>query len=424
MRQSNLFSKTIKEIPKEETSINAQLLIKAGYIDKLQAGVYSFLPLGHRVHEKVKNVIREEMNAVHGQEIYMPALHPKAPWAKTGRWESETEVMFQFVGRGDKDLGLGWTHEEVVTPLGKKFIQSYKDLPKAVYQIQDKFRNERRAKSGLLRGREFSMKDLYSFHISEEDLSRYYDDVLGAYERIFKRLGLDALLVEASGGAFSKYSHEFQVVTKYGEDIIFVCEKCGRNQNKEIIEENACPGCGAKREEKKAIEVGNIFKLKTRYSDAFDFKVQDKDGTLKEVHMGCYGIGPSRVMGTIVEVSHDDNGVIWPKEVTPYQVHLLALSGKEGDTIKEIADETYELFKKEGLEVLYDDRDSVSPGEKFADADLYGMHIRVVVGKKSMGSGDPHVEVTRRDGAGLDFVDKQGRASSADAAVKIKEYYR
>ncbi|MBU1167401.1 hypothetical protein KKC60_03260 [Patescibacteria group bacterium] len=421
MKQTHLFSKTVKDVPKEETSINAQLLIKAGFIDKLQAGVYSFLPLGHRVHERIKNVIREEMNAVGGQEIYMPALHPKKNWTVTGRWDEATEVMFQFVGRGDKEMGLGWTHEEIVTPLAKKFVHSYKDLPRAVYQIQDKFRNEPRAKSGLLRGREFSMKDMYSFHISAKDLENFYDEVLEAYHRIFKRMGLEALLVEASGGAFSKYSHEFQVLTENGEDLVYVCKDCGRHQNKEIVEDDNCPDCGTKRSAKKAIEVGNIFKLKNRFSEAFKFKAVDKNGQEQDIQMGCYGIGPSRIMGTIVEIMHDDNGMIWPKEVTPYQVHLLALA-TEDEQVKDKANRVYKNLKEAGVEVFFDDREKVSPGEKFADSDLIGLPLQILVGKKTATSSQ--VEVKSRDGKNLDFTDADNLTEEEGLAEAIHKYYQ
>ena len=225
MLQSKLFSKTVREVPADESSVNAKLLLRAGFVDKLMAGVYSFLPLGLRVLKKIECVIREEMDRIGGQELLLPAMHPKENWEKTGRWKDPgREVMFQFAGRGDREYGLGWTHEEIITPLVKKFVHSYKDLPIALYQIQAKFRDEPRAKSGLLRGREFLMKDLYSFHLEESDLDEFYNTVSLAYRKIFERLGLKALVVEASGGTFSKYSHEFQVLTPAGEDIVMVCE--------------------------------------------------------------------------------------------------------------------------------------------------------------------------------------------------------
>ncbi|MFA4872202.1 MAG: aminoacyl--tRNA ligase-related protein [Patescibacteria group bacterium] len=390
MKQSKLFTKTLKNPPKDEVSINAQLLTQAGFIDKLTAGVYTYLPLGLMVLNKIKQIVREEMNAIDGQEILMPALHPKEVWQKTGRWENPgREVMFQIEGRGGKEYGLGWTHEEIITPLAKKFISSYRDLPVYLYQIQDKFRNEPRVKSGLLRGLEFSMKDLYSFHADEKDLENYYQRALEAYQKIFKRCGLASLVTEASGGSFSKYSHEFQVLTKYGEDTIYYCRKCGYAQNKEIAEYQVgdkCPKCGEEMKEGKAIEVGNIFQLKTKYSEPFKLTYTNEAGKIKTVVMGCYGIGPSRVMGSIVEIYHDDKGMIWPESVAPFKVHLLSL--KQNDK----ADIIYEELRKNDIEVLYDDRD-VSAGEKFADADLIGLPYRLVVSGKT---GD-RIEIKKRD---------------------------
>ena len=283
MRQSKLFTKTQREAPKDEVSLNAQLLIRAGFVDKLMAGVYTYLPLGLRVLDKIKNIIREEINAVGGQEILMPALNPKENWVKTGRWDG-LDVLFRLEGAGGKEYALGASHEEVVTPLVQRFANSYKDLPVAVYQIQDKFRNEPRAKSGLLRGREFSMKDLYSFHANEKDLDGYYEKVKAAYLKIYERCGLGPLthVVFASGGTFSKYSHEFQTITEYGEDTIFVCSKCGTGVNKEIIDEQKhALNAAMKNWKKKSIEVGNIFKLKTKYSAAFDYKYTDEKGRNK-----------------------------------------------------------------------------------------------------------------------------------------------
>lgn len=391
MRYSSMFGKTSKTAPHDAESKNAKLLVQAGFVDQLMAGVYSYLPFGLRTLEKIKEVIREEMHTIGGQEILMPALQPAEPWETTGRWSDPgPEVMFQFKGRGDKEMGLGWTHEEIVTPLAAKFIRSYKDLPFAVFQIQDKFRNEPRAKSGLLRGREFSMKDLYSFHRDEADLDAYYENVKAAYLRIFARCGLHALVVEASGGAFSKYSHEFQVLTESGEDTIFYCEKCEYAQNREISEYkagDACPRGDGVMQEGKAIEIGNIFKLKTRFTAAFDVNYADAGGTMKPVVMGCYGIGPSRIMGTVAEVASDDRGLKWPKEVTPYQVHLVSLSAKEESATNRVMEAAVNLeqaLEAAGIEVLYDDRSDARAGEKFADADLIGLPLRLVVSEKTL----------------------------------------
>lgn len=380
MRQSQLFTRTIKELPKDETSFNAQTLIRAGFIDKVAAGVYSFLPLGLRVLNKIREIIREEMEAVGGQEISMTAFASKEMWTATGRFET-MDVLFKLAGSDQKEYVLNPTHEEVVTPLASKFVNSYKDLPFSVFQIQTKFRNEKRAKAGLMRGREFLMKDLYSFHASQEDLDNYYEKVLVSYTRIFERVGLGDLtyMTYASGGTFSKYSHEFQTLTESGEDIIYCCESCRMAINKEIIDDqNACPKCGSSNlTQNKAVEVGNIFKLGTKYSTPFDLSYMDASGQKQTVIMGCYGIGLSRVMGTIVEVCHDDKGIIWPETVAPFKIHLISLNQNEK------AEEIYYNLKTAGFEVLFDDRDK-GAGEKFADADLIGCPIRLVLSAKTL----------------------------------------
>ncbi len=386
MRQSRLFTKTLKNAPKEEVSINAQFLIRGGFIEKTGAGIYTYLPLGKRVLSKIETIIRQEMDAIDGQEILMPALHPKEYWDKTGRWES-FGALFKLIGHGDKDFALGATHEEIVTPTAQKFIFSYKDMPKSVYQIQTKFRNEPRAKSGVLRGREFSMKDMYSFHTDQENVDTYYDVVAEAYEKVYVRCGIgeQTLMTYASGGAFSKYSHEFQTLSETGEDTIFVCESCKKAVNQEILEEvkQSCPECGNNSlQEKNAIEVGNIFKLGTRFSDAFKFTYASEEGAEKPVHMACFGLGPSRVMGTIVEVHHDENGIIWPQEVAPYHVHLVSLCKDEKDVEK--ADALYKKLTEKGIEVLYDDRPDARAGEKFADSDLIGIPTRLVISPKTI----------------------------------------
>ncbi|XOB41634.1 MAG: proline--tRNA ligase [Candidatus Nealsonbacteria bacterium] len=400
MRQSQLFTKTIRETPRDEKSINSRLLIKAGFIDKLTAGVYSYLPLGFKVLKKIENIIREEMNKILGQEVFLPALHPKKNWEITDRWHYKE--MFKVKSRGGKDFSLGWTHEEIITPLVKKFVQSYKNLPVFVYQIQDKFRDELRVKSGLLRGVEFIMKDLYSFHRDEKDLDKYYEKVKKAYLRIFERCGLgkQTFLTLASGGTFSKYSHEFQTITPVGEDEIYLCQKCKLAVNKEIIKEEKykCPKCKSKKLEiKKAIEVGNIFKLKDKFSKPFNFKFKDKDGKEKMVLMGCYGIGLGRLMGAVVEVHYDKDGIIWPKEVAPFDCHLLALSGSKKKferKIGKVSEKLYQDLQGADLKVLYDDRKDKTAGEKFAEADLIGIPIRIVVSEKTLKRSC--VEIKRR----------------------------
>jgi len=536
MRYSKLFGRTRHNPPCDSNSKNAELLTQAGFADKLAAGIYNILPLGHRVLTKIHKIIREEMDTVDGQELLMPCLHPVEIWQATGRDKTLDEILYKTTASGNKQFVLGPSHEETVTPLVAKYVQSYKDLPLSVYQIQTKFRDEPRAKSGLLRGREFGMKDMYSFHTTDEDLDVYYEKVKDAYSRVFSRCGLTSYVIEASGGAFSdKRSHEFSVPTPAGEDVIILCEKCGTAQNLEIaegkipdpdlkeekelpleevsiergysVEDNAvahkvpvhkilksvvyevdghgllgvvirgdlsvnetklgnylkkkfraatpeilkevglvqgyispvntpskikisfigdhsiknvknfvtganayakdyknanlgrdfviadfvdlvevksgfhCPKCGKGLKEIKAVEAGNIFKLGTKYSEAFNLNFSDKEGQLKPAIMGCYGIGTTRLIGTVIEASHDENGIIWPKSVAPYLVHLAYL-GNDETVIKE-ANDLYEKLVKEGFEVLFDDRNETA-GVKFKDADLIGLPLRVVISKRTL----------------------------------------
>jgi prolyl-tRNA synthetase len=565
MRYSKFFGRTKHETPHDANSINAELLTKAGFIDKLAAGIYNYLPLGMRSMHKINTIIREEMNAIGAQEILMPALQPIELWETTGRINT-FDVLYKLKS-GEKDFVLGPSHEETVTPLAKKQIQSYKDLPLCVYQLQTKFRNEPRAKSGLLRGREFGMKDMYSFHVSEEDLDEYYKKVIEAYLNVYARCGLDAYIIEASGGAFTdKISHEFSIKTEAGEDTMIYCPKCKFAQNLEIaegkydnpssdekekdrelveierpktIKETAkqlgidewrilksvvymiddegpiailirgdfninhekveryfkkhvrsatseelkelglvegfispvladgkandkisfigdfsikemknfesganelnkdwkninmgrdfevkdfadfvevkggfmCPKCGAQLEEEKAVEAGNIFKLGTRYSDDFDLSFTDKDGKKKPVIMGCYGIGSTRLLGTIVEASHDEKGIIWPKTIAPYMVHLVTIG--EDDEVQTIAQQIYENLNKEKIEVLYDDRDA-GPGLKLNDADLIGLPLRIVISKRTIAENS--VEWKER-------AEKEAKNVKIDEVIKeIKEF--
>lgn len=534
MRYSKMFGKSRHNPPCDADSVNAKYLTQAGFIEKMAAGTYYFMPLGLRVLNKVIQIVREEMNSIDGQEVLMPALIPISYWETTGR--DNVDIGFETLGHGGKRHILGWSHEEAITPLVKQHIQSYKDLPLAAYQFQTKFRNEPRAKSGILRGREFGMKDMYSFHLNEDDLDEYYDKASAAYTRVFERCGLKTHIIEASGGAFSdQISHEFSVETPIGEDTIILCEECGFAQNLEVatgkvvevsdeddelemkkvevdkkegtVEEDckihatdaahvlktvvfeveekglvgvvirgdlqvnetkvekyfkkklrpaskatiekaglvhgyispvnladdiglhfvadhsitnvknfvtganedkqdyvnvnigrdfviddfadfvevregfACPNCGDNFKEMQAIEVGNIFKLGTKYSEAFNLKVNDKEGNLIPLVMGCYGIGTTRLVGTIVEASHDDKGIIWPKSVAPYQVHLISLGNDE--TVSAGAEKLYEDLNNAGVEVLFDDREG-SPGVKFNDADLIGIPIRIVISKRTL----------------------------------------
>jgi len=407
MRQSKLFCKTEKNKSADTESISHDLLTRAGYIDQLMAGVYSFLPLGFLVLKNIENIIRKNMEDAGGQEILMPALTPKENWVKTNRWDN-FDVLFKLKGAGDKDMALAPTHEEVVVPLAKKFVFSYKDLPFSLFQFQTKFRNELRAKSGILRTREFLMKDLYSFHANQEDLDKYYAKLAKVYKDIFKQVGIGKQTYEtlASGGSFSKYSHEYQTITEAGEDIIYVCKKCGFAINKEIkTPDNECPNCKTgDYEDKKAVEVGNIFKLGTKYSAPFDLKFKDKDGSEKPVIMGCFGIGLGRLLGTIVEVNHDEKGIIWPKEVAPFVAHLIPVG--ENKNVAKTAQKIYADLIKEKISVLFDDRQDKTAGEKFADADLLGMPYRVVVSEKTLAKGS---------------VELKERSKPAVKLVKIKQ---
>lgn len=528
MRYSLLFGKTKLEAPADADSVNAKLLSQGGFIDKLVAGVYTFLPLGLRVLQKINGIIREEMNAIGGQEIIMPSLHPREVWLKTGRDATMNDILYRTKGAGESDFVFGPSHEEIVTPLATHFIQSYKDLPFSVYQIQTKFRNEPRAKSGILRGREFSMKDMYSFHTSDEDLDAFYEKATQAYFNVFKRCGLDTYIIESSGKPFSdKLSHEFAVKTAAGEDTMMLCGKCRFAQNIEIaemkfeddnageqektlkkvqakrgisIEEGAilhrvperkilksviykvkngllgvcirgdlkinqerlakflrekvrtatkdelqaaglvlgfispieqtipfiadhsikymkncvtganefeqdfvnanigrdftvkeflhladlplsCPKCSSVLREEKAVEVGNIFKLSTKYSKDFDLTYASKEGEKRHIIMGCYGIGTTRLAGTIVEASHDEHGIIWPKSVAPYGVHLVSLGNDEA--VMQEAEKIYKYLQEKKIDVLFDDR-AESIGKKLNDADLIGIPLRVVVSKKTL----------------------------------------
>lgn len=421
IRATQLFTRTSKETSQEDVSRNAQLLVRAGYVQRLMAGVYSYLPLGIRVLSRIEMVVREEMNRLGAQEILMPALQPKDIWETTGRWD-KVDVLFKLLGHGDRELALGPTHEEVVTPLVTSFIKSYRDLPTAAFQIQTKFRNESRAKSGLLRGREFRMKDMYSFHASQEDLDSFYERVIAAYHRVFKRCGLGAItkLTYASGGVFSKYSHEFQAITPFGEDTIFKIPGSDSAINKEIATEpavlkelipNFTQGMEATFEEVKAIEVGNIFKLGSRFTDAFAAHFVDSSSTAKPIVMGCYGIGPSRVMGTVAECLSDERGLIWPSEIAPYQVALVSLARDERE--RDAANQICTQLTAAGVEVFYDDRDGVRAGEKFSDADLIGLPYRIIVSGKTLAQNG--VEFKERTAAESAVI------SVSNAIDRIKE---
>ncbi len=381
--QSHLFGKTRKDISAEEVSINARLLMRAGFIEKNMAGIYTLLPLGLRVFRKIENIIREEMNALGAQELLMPVFQDKEVWSQSGRWQDKMGgVMYQFKDSSGKELGLGPTHEEVIVDLVKRQIKSYKDLPVFVYQIQNKFRDEPRAKSGMLRTREFFMKDLYSFTRSAEETATFYQQAHDAYLKLFKRLGLQAFSVEASGGSMSKkFSHEFMVVTAAGEDTTIYCTNCGWAQNTEIAQLKAgdsCPKCATALQVATTVEAGNIFDQETLFTEKLGALFTDQDGKQKPIYMGAYGIGLGRALGTIVEASHDDKGIIWTPAAAPYEAHMLLISDKP--EVREAAEKLASELSQD-YDVLFDDREG-SAGQKFADADLIGIPLQIILGDK------------------------------------------
>lgn len=389
MKLSDSFVKTLREAPKGADSINHKLLVRGGYVRQLMAGVYTYLPLGLKVLNKISDIVRQEMDLIGGKEVLMPLMHPSDNWKTTGGWD-KIDVLFKVKSRTKKEYALAQSHEEVVTPLAQEFITSFKDLPLSIYHIQWKFRDELRSKSGILRGREFLMKDLYSWHLDQQDFDNFYQKVKDAYLRVFTRLGLTAKVTEASGGGFSeKISYEFEVLTDAGEANILYCVDCDYCVNLDDIDKykegDSCPSCNSS-ELKKAMaaEVGNVFDLGQKYTKAFNFKVKDEKGNMVYPIMGCYGIGISRTMGVIVEKFNDQKGIVWPKEVSPFDVHIVGLNNKGEDL--------YNKLISDGLDPLFDDRD-VSAGEKFNDADLMGIPTRVVVSDKS---GDDLFEVKDR----------------------------
>lgn len=393
MRYSKLFGKTRSFAPKDELTKNARLLVKAGFVNKTMAGVYSFLPLGLRVLKNIDQIVREEMNAIGGQEVFLPALHPSENWKQTGGWNS-IDVLFKIKSRTKKDYALGQSHEEIITPLVKEYLKSYKDLPLALYQIQQKFRDELRAKSGILRGREFRMKDMYSWHRDLKDFEKFYETVKKAYLKVYSRCGLIAKVTEASGGSFTdKISYEFMVLTSAGEDDILHCDKCEYCINVDIAKVepgSVCPKCrNGKLKKARASEVGNVFDLGQKYTKDFGHELEDGKGNKFYPLMGCYGIGISRLIGVIVEKWADDKGIVWPESVAPYQVHLVDLKVQDSlqsggqAKFKVQGEKIYAQLTKAGIETLWDDREGVSAGEKFADADLIGIPVRLLVSERT-----------------------------------------
>ncbi|MCA9324858.1 prolyl-tRNA synthetase [Candidatus Saccharibacteria bacterium] len=412
MRVTQLFTRTTKNVPADEVSKNAQLLIQAGFVYKEMAGAYAYLPLGLRVVENIKQIVREEMNALGSNELIMTSLQHKDTWLPTGRWDDKVvDIWFKSHLQDGTEVGLAWSHEEPIVQMLQQYVHSYKDLPISLYQFQTKMRNELRAKSGIMRGREFVMKDMYSFHTNAKDLEQYYNDTIEAYKRVYERLGIgdDTYVTFASGGAFTKFSHEFQTICEAGEDIIYLHRAKNVAINEEVIDD-AVKELGITRDELekvKTAEVGNIFNFGTQKTDEMGLFYTDADGQQQSLHIGSYGIGITRVMGVIVEKYSDEKGIVWPEAVAPFRVYLARL-GENDDVIK-AADELYSHLTQAGVAVLYDDRNDARAGEKFADADLYGIPYRVVVSDKTVAAGK--LEMKKR-------TSKEAQAVSAKELMK------
>jgi prolyl-tRNA synthetase len=390
MKASQLFTKTSRIVPVDEPAKNAQLLIKAGFIDKQMAGVYAFLPFGKRVLDNIVQIIREEMDKVGGCEISLTALQPKDIWETTGRWSDQViDVWFKTKIANGNEAGLAPTHEEPLTNLMKRFVNSYKDLPCYPYQFQTKFRNELRAKSGLLRCREFLMKDLYSFSRTPEEHEAFYNKMKDVYHKVFKRFGIGDItyITFASGGSFSKFSHEFQTISDIGEDTIFIDQDKKIAINKEVLDDEVLAELGIDKAhlvEKSGIEVGNIFSLGTKYSKSLGLTYTDKNGQMQPVYMGCYGIGPGRIMGVLAELFSDEKGLVWPENVAPFKIYLAQIGDSEN--VKTASQKFYDDCNEQGISIFWDDRDE-RPGVKFNDADLYGIPYRVVISEQTLEKG-------------------------------------
>lgn len=404
MKRSELFTKTTKTVPADETSRNAKLLIQAGFVHKEMAGVYAYLPLGLRVLEKIKQIVREEMNGIGGQELLMTNLQPRSVWETTGRWnDSLVDIWFKTELKNGDQIGLAWSHEEPIMHMLSDYVHSYKDLPVAVYQFQTKLRNELRAKSGIMRGREFLMKDMYSVHATKEDLEQFYGQVIAAYQRIYDRLGIgdQTYVTFAAGGAFTKFSHEFQTICPAGEDWLYLDRERNIAVNEEVLD-TAITELNLNRdnlEKVRSAEVGNIFNFGIDKAEQMGVNFTDKDNTQKPFYYGSYGIGITRVMGVIAELFSDERGLIWPANIAPYQVYLVNIG--EGEDVQTMARKIYNELLARGVEVLWDDRD-VRPGEKFADCDLMGIPVRVVVSDKTIAAGG--VEYKKRANSEVNII--------------------
>lgn len=409
MKYSRLFSKTSKTIPSEETAKNAQLLIKGGFVYKEMAGAYAYLPLGLRVIEKVKGIVREEMNAIGGEEILMTSLQRKELWEKTDRWDDEkVDVWFKSKLKSGSEVGFGWSHEEPISEMMKGYIDSYRDLPVYVYQFQTKLRNELRAKSGIMRGREFLMKDMYSYSTSEEEHEQFYNSTIKAYLNVFERVGLgnDTFLTFASGGAFTQFSHEFQTICEAGEDIVYLDRDKKIAINKEVLSDEVISQLGldkSKLEEVKTAEVGNIFSFGATKSKELDLNFQNKDGEELPVILGSYGIGISRLMGVVVERFSDEKGIVWPESISPFKYHLVGLN-LDDERVRSKAEDVYKNLTAKGIEVLFDDREETQAGEKFSDSDLIGIPNRIIISKKTL-EKENEVEIKNRVTGEIKFIE-------------------
>ena len=411
MRMTQLFTRTARQSAEAETSLNAQLLTRAGYVSRLMGGVYNILPLGLLVLQNIEAIIREEMNAIGGQEVLLPILQPRELWQATGRWDT-VDILYKLASDKENDLTLVATAEEVVTAAAAVFVHSWRDLPFAAYQIHTKFRREARPKSGMLRGREFRMKDMYSFARDEAGLNVFYERTIPAYQKIYARCGIGerTVLTMASGGIFSKYSHEFQTLSESGEDTIYRMPGGTLAINSEVLNDpyalaqiipNYQSGDEQKLEAAKAIEVGNIFKLGTKYADALGMGYTDATGARQSVWMGCYGIGSTRLMGTIAECLGDKDGLVWPDYVAPMRLHLVSLARTPEEVAE--ADRLDATFRRAGITVLYDDRPDVQAGEKLSDADLLGLPHRLVISPRTLKEGkvEYKARVAHKDAAQL-----------------------
>lgn len=412
MKQSLLFSKTRKEVPKDELAENAKLLIRAGYINKEMAGVYSYLPLGLRVLNKIRNIVGKEMEALGSVEIIMSTIQNKEMWETTDRWSDEkVDVWFKSNLKNGNEIGFGWSHEEPITTMMKSHVSSYKDLPRYVHQFQTKLRNEARAKSGIMRCREFLMKDMYSYCVDESQHMDFYNRATEAYMNVFRQVGLgdSTFVTSASGGMFTdKFSHEFQTLCEAGEDQIYVHKDGKKALNAEIFNDDTLSKMNAKKEDfelKKTAEVGNIFTFGVGKSEQLGLYFVDADGKKKPVYLGSYGVGISRLMGVIAEIFSDDKGLVWPKAVSPFDVHLIEINPKEDEGVKKEAEGIYNELTKNGVEVLWDDRD-VTAGGKFADSDLIGIPVRLVVSAKTIEAKIVEVKYRKEEKAEMISRDK------------------